>query len=184
MPANSLNVIFWYTHLQSSGPGYPLLSETLIAATVELIDPHVVRIVILWLRLNNIPESEKYFKRVLELKPNDAPALNYLGYTYADKGIKLDEAEKMIEKALEIEPESGYYWDSLGWVHYRMGDLEKAKEELLKALGFLSTEGIIYDHIGDVYRDLGEIEKAREMWQKALENNTEKPEETKAKLKQ
>ena len=76
----------------------------------------------------------KQMKDILEIAPDDANALNYLGYTYADMGINLDEARQLIEKALQIEPDNGYITDSLGWVYYQKGDYDKAIALLIRAV--------------------------------------------------
>jgi tetratricopeptide (TPR) repeat protein len=94
--------------------------------------------------------------------------MNALGYMFVEQGIKLDEAQELIERALEIDSLNGYYIDSLGWLFFKKGDYLRAKELLLKA-GMCAKDAVIYDHLGDVYQQLGDGEKAHEMWLKALE---------------
>src|SRR5258708_12141482 len=72
-------------------------------------------------------------KKAIELNPANAQALNYLGYSYAEKGTNLGEAEKLIKRALDIEPEDGFYVDSLGWVYYQKGDYNRAAKQLARA---------------------------------------------------
>jgi tetratricopeptide (TPR) repeat protein len=108
-------------------------------------------------------------KKLLSLNINHADALNFIGYSWADKNIKLDEAYEYIRKALELKPQSGYIQDSLGWVYYRMGAFEKARDTLLKAVELEPEDPYIYEHLGDVYRALNDSKKALQYFEKALE---------------
>ena len=108
-------------------------------------------------------------EKVLELDPDHAEALNYIGYTWADMNINLEQALNFIKRAIELSPGNGYIQDSLGWVYFRMGDLAKAKAELLKAIELEPNDPNIYDHLGDVYRQQGDIAQARESYRKAEE---------------
>jgi tetratricopeptide (TPR) repeat protein len=119
-------------------------------------------------KIGNIDSSVCAFGMVLKMDSTNANTLNALGYLFVEQGIKLDEAQRLIERALEIDSLNGYYIDSLGWLYYRKGDLLKAKELLLKAITF-TRDAVIYDHLGDVYKKLGEDQEAYEMWIKALE---------------
>ncbi len=114
------------------------------------------------------PQAMELMKKLLSLNINHADALNFIGYSWADKNIKLDEAYEYIRKALELKPQSGYIQDSLGWVYYRMGAFEKARVTLLKAVELESEDPYIYEHLGDVYRALDEIKKALHYYKKAL----------------
>ncbi len=96
-----------------------------------------------------------------------APILNCLGYTYAQEGIKLDLAEEMVKKSLKEEPQNGAYLDSLGWVYYKKGDLEKAKEYTLKAVGLIKDPDV-YEHLGDIYIGLGNQEEGVRYYQEGL----------------
>jgi tetratricopeptide (TPR) repeat protein len=108
------------------------------------------------------------FERLLRIDPENASALNYLGYMLADKGIRLDESLGMIRKALEQEPDNGAYLDSYGWVLYRLGRLEEAEAQLKSAVEKMSPDPIVHEHLGDVYRAMGDSAKARQEWQEAL----------------
>lgn len=108
-------------------------------------------------------------KKLLFLNINHADALNFIGYSWADKNIKLDEAYEYIRKALELKPQSGYIQDSLGWVYYRMGAFEKAKNILLKAVELEPNDPYIYEHLGDVYRALHNKREALRYYDKALQ---------------
>ncbi|MCK5099219.1 MAG: tetratricopeptide repeat protein, partial [Desulfobacteraceae bacterium] len=113
-------------------------------------------------------------KKVIEIEPDNAEALNYLGYTYAELGVKLDEADKLISKALKLKPNDGYITDSLGWVYYQKGSYAKASELLLKAAELTSYDPIITEHLGDSYTKENKLTKALAVYKKALEKITEK----------
>lgn len=108
-------------------------------------------------------------EKVLELQPEHADALNYIGYTWADNNIHLDRALAYIQKAADLKPDNGYIVDSLGWAYYRLGNLPQAAKELERALELESGDAHIYEHLGDVYRDLGEKAKALQVYNKAYE---------------
>lgn len=105
----------------------------------------------------------------LEIDPDYAEACNYLGFMYADKNVKLDEAMKLIERALAYEPDNGAFLDSLGWVYYRKGKLDKSLEYLLRAVKAMGSDATIFEHLGDVYRQMGKVAEAIEYYQKAVE---------------
>jgi len=108
------------------------------------------------------------FKRVLDYKPDNADALNYLGYTWVDRGENLTEAFRMIRRAVELEPDSGAIVDSLGWAHYKLGQYEEAKEKLESAVVLSPYSATIIDHLGDVYWKLGRKKEASYQWERAL----------------
>jgi tetratricopeptide (TPR) repeat protein len=128
-------------------------------------------------------EAIEEFKTALQLNPEYPDALNSLGYLYAEESINLEEAEGMIEKALNYEPNNGAYIDSLGWVYFKQGRYEEAIEKLEKAVQFLS-DPVIYEHLGDVYLQQGNLIKARENWQRSLEISSKENLPLKEKLKQ
>ena len=99
-------------------------------------------------------------KEVLRLKPDSADALNYLGYSYAERGIHLQEALEMIQKAMSLKPNMGYITDSLGWVYYQLGEYEKAVTELEKANQLTPDDPTITEHLADGYFKLNRFEKA------------------------
>ena len=121
-------------------------------------------------RIKNYDGADAEFRKVLELNPDNAGALNYLGYMYADRGVRLDEAQKMISRALELEPDNGAYLDSLGWVYYRQNKLDEAEQALLRALSKKEVGGdpTVHDHLGDVYFKLGKTKDAITQWQASL----------------
>jgi Flp pilus assembly protein TadD len=107
-------------------------------------------------------------KEVLRLQPDHADALNYLGYSYADRGIRLQEALQLVQKALTLKPNMGYITDSLGWIYFKLGEYEKAVAELEKANQLTPDDPTITEHLGDGYQKLNRKDKARELYEKAL----------------
>ncbi|HUS18885.1 MAG TPA: tetratricopeptide repeat protein [Terriglobales bacterium] len=113
--------------------------------------------------------AEERFRKVLVGDPNNAMALNYLGYMLADRNVRLDEALGMIKKAVEIEPQNGAYLDSLGWAYYRLGKYDLAEESLRKAVAKSNNDATVHDHLGDVYFKTGKLKLAAAHWERALE---------------
>src|SRR5207344_2979367 len=96
-------------------------------------------------------------------------AYNYIGYMWADHNLHLEEAEDMVGRALQLDPNNGAYLDSMGWVLYRKGKYDEALRELLSALQNLSQEDpVVFEHIGDTYLKMNQIPQALDSWQKAL----------------
>ena len=115
-------------------------------------------------------DSIAAMKQVIRIEPDNANALNYLGYTYTDMGVNLDEAEQLIRKALEHKPGDGYITDSLAWVYYKRGQYDKALPLLEQASSRVPDDPIILEHLGDVYNKLGMTEKARQSYRQSIEN--------------
>ena len=130
-------------------------------------------------------KAEADFKRVLAMDPDNADALNYLGYTWVDRGENLTEAFEMIRKAVKLEPNSGAIIDSLGWAHYKLGEYAEAKTKLEDAVALAPSSATIVDHLGDVYWKLGRYREAGYQWERALEFDPTDEERVslKAKLK-
>lgn len=120
--------------------------------------------------------------QVLKLDPDHADALNYIGYTYAEKGVNLEEAAQMITRALSIKPDNGYIIDSLGWVYYQKGNYEEALVHLERAAALVPEDPIILEHLGDVYLKLEQPEKAVEFYERVLEHKKKNTEETEQKI--
>ena len=112
--------------------------------------------------------AEKDFLDALELSPNQPYLLNYLGYSWVDRGLYLDRAKGMIEKAVRLRPNDGYIVDSLGWVLYRLGDFESATVYLERAISLYPQDPTINDHLGDAYWRVGRMREAEFQWQRAL----------------
>ncbi|MBI3666011.1 MAG: tetratricopeptide repeat protein [Acidobacteria bacterium] len=113
-------------------------------------------------------EAEKQFRLVLDIDPDSAETLNYLGYMLADRNVRLDEAHDLIKKALELDPDNGAYLDSLGWVYYRQNKLDRAEDMLRRALEKTSRDPTVHDHLGDVFFKQGKIRQALDEWQRSL----------------
>lgn len=114
------------------------------------------------------PKAEAEFRRSLELRPDQPDVLNYLGYSWVDQGINLDEGRKLIEKAVALAPRDGAIVDSLGWALYRMGDYAAAVKHLERAIELKPEDPTINDHLGDAYWQVGRVEEAKTQWQRAL----------------
>ncbi|MGA3237124.1 MAG: tetratricopeptide repeat protein [Bryobacteraceae bacterium] len=111
--------------------------------------------------------SEAEFRKILALNPDNANALNYLGYSLADRNVRLDEAYQMVKKALDLAPDQYAFMDSLGWVYYRQGKLDDAEELLVRALEG-TKDPTVHDHLGDVYFKEGKTKDAVSQWQASL----------------
>jgi tetratricopeptide (TPR) repeat protein len=113
------------------------------------------------------PAAEADFKKSLELFPDRADVLNYLGYSWVDQGINLEEGMRMIRRAVEQKPDDGYIVDSLGWAYYRIGNYEEAVKHLERAVEIRPEDPTINDHLGDVYWKVGRQLEARFQWSHA-----------------
>ena len=112
--------------------------------------------------------AEEAFKQVLSSDPQNAVALNYLGYMLADRGVRLDEALNYVKKAIELDPANGAYLDSLGWAYYKLGKYDLAEENLSKAVQRTPNDPTVQDHLGDVYQKTGRLKQAAAHWERAL----------------
>jgi tetratricopeptide (TPR) repeat protein len=120
-------------------------------------------------RQKQLERAEQYFQQALDLDPQNAMTLNYMGYMWADKGIKLPEALKMIKKAVEIEPMNGAYLDSLGWCYFKMGEYELSEDNLRQAVNRTQTDPTVHMHLGDLYEKTGRIRLAAAQWELSLD---------------
>jgi tetratricopeptide (TPR) repeat protein len=127
-------------------------------------------------RTKQWPKAEADFKKALELSPNEASVLNYLGYSWIDMGINLDQGLELIKKAVEQNPDDGYIVDSLGWAYYRLGRWDEAVKELEKAVNLKPMDAVINDHLGDAYWRVDRKLEATFQWNHARDNKPE-PEE-------
>jgi tetratricopeptide (TPR) repeat protein len=119
-------------------------------------------------REKNFDAAEKSFRKVLDSDANNAGAMNYLGYMFADRGVRLDEARQLISKALEIDPGNPAYLDSLAWVHYHQDQFDQAATELRDALDKMGDDPTVHDHLGDVYLKQGKIREAIQQWEASV----------------
>jgi tetratricopeptide (TPR) repeat protein len=113
-------------------------------------------------------QAMSVMEQVIALEPKHAAALNYVGYTWADKRQHLQKALEYIQRAVEQKPESGYIRDSLGWVYFRLGRYDEAVAELKKALALSDEDAEIWEHLGDVYVAMGKTEEALHAYEQAV----------------
>ena len=113
------------------------------------------------------PKAEADLKKALELFPDQPLVLNYLGYSWIDQGINLDEGMRMIQRAVEQRADDGYIVDSLGWAYYRIGNIEEAVKHLERAVELKPEDPTINDHLGDAYWRVGRVLEARFQWSHA-----------------
>ena len=124
-------------------------------------------------RSDRWPLAEADFKRALELQPEQPFVLNYLGYSWADQGVRLAEAEDMIRRAVNLRPNDGFIVDSLGWVLYRLGRYDEAVGYLERAVALSPNDQVINDHLGDALWRVGRRIEARFQWQRAIDIGTD-----------
>ncbi len=117
-------------------------------------------------RVGKFDEMERLLRRLMVLKPDEPHAFNALGYTLADRNVRLPEALELIGKALQLAPDDAYILDSMGWVHFRLGNFAKAREFLERAFA-LRPEAEVGAHLGEVQWAQGEHEAARRIWRQA-----------------
>jgi tetratricopeptide (TPR) repeat protein len=114
-------------------------------------------------RSGQVEQSEELFRRLVAEEPDDANTANYLGYMWADREVHLDEALELIARAVATDPDNSAYLDSLGWVHYRLGDLDEAEHWLRRAIDVDGNlgDGTIYCHLGEVLLAGGQGDEGR-----------------------
>jgi tetratricopeptide (TPR) repeat protein len=128
-----------------------------------------------WFLLGAIYERQKFFdkaeeqfKKVLAVNPKNAPVLNYYGYMLGDLGIRLDEAEALVQQALKEDPYNGAYLDSLGWIYFKENKLSASEITLRKAVERERHDATIHSHLGDLYSKTGRRDLAATEWEKSL----------------
>lgn len=184
-------VLDWYENqLKGLADEYPSLALGLIQSRILMIaerDKDAIEILQpllqehdrnLWLhyylaicydKLKQFENTEKHLKICIELDPENAELLNFLGYLYADKNVNLTDAENLIRRALKIEPDNPFYLDSLGWVYYRQGDAQNAIKYIRNAIYKMDTDdAVLRDHLGDAYLLSGDIERAIAEWERSI----------------
>ncbi|MFM8314642.1 MAG: tetratricopeptide repeat protein, partial [Deltaproteobacteria bacterium] len=108
-------------------------------------------------------------KKITELNPEHAHALNFIAYYYAEKGENLEEAEEKAKKALSLRPNDGYITDTFAWVKFKKGEIEDSLDKLEKAAQLIPDEAIVFEHMGDVYSAKNDKDKALSNYKKAAE---------------
>jgi Flp pilus assembly protein TadD len=137
---------------------------------------------IVYERSKQWPLAEADFKKALELYPEQPLVLNYLGYSWVDQNMNLEEGLRLLRRAVQLRPDDGYIIDSLGWAHYRMGRFEEALRELERAIELKPGDPVINDHLGDVYWRVGRKLEAYFQWNHARDLKPE-PEDLERILK-
>jgi len=135
-------------------------------------------------RLDQVEESEALFQQLVDAEPDDANAANYLGYMWANREVRLEEALELITRAVSLDPENSAYLDSLGWVHFRLGDLAEAERWLRRAvdLGGGLVDGTIFCHLGEVLLEGGARTEARRYLVLGLDMGCENPDHVRSLL--
>ena len=124
-------------------------------------------------RLKKWPEAEPNFRKALELFPDQPQVLNYLGYSWVDMDINLEEGLDLIRRAVELRPSDGYIVDSLGWAYYRLGRYDDAVRELERAVSLKPEDPILNDHLGDAYWRAGRRLEATFQWSHVIDREPE-----------
>ena len=107
----------------------------------------------------------------MDLYPDQPLVLNYLGYSWVDRGVHLDDAFKMLRQAVSLRPEDGYIVDSLGWAHFKLGDYDEAVKDLERAIELKPSDPTVNDHLGDAYWRVGRKLEAQFQWNHARDLN-------------
>ncbi len=165
-------------------------SERYYSRAIELIDKPLPRHWNLYYargvsreRLKNWPDAEADLKMALKLNPDQPLILNYLGYSWVDQGVYLNEAMDLIRKAVKLKPNDGYFVDSLGWAHYRLGNFDKAVQHLERSVELRPDDPVINDHLGDAYWRVKRFLEAKYQWSQALTLEPEPEDEAKIRKK-
>jgi len=119
-------------------------------------------------RMNRVEKAEVEFRKVLKVDPDNAGAMNYIGYMLADRDLRLEESLNLILQALEREPGNGAYLDSLGWAYYKLGRYEEAEKSLRRAVDKTPRDPTVHDHLAEALIKRGKIGEAVEQWQTSL----------------
>lgn len=120
-------------------------------------------------KLNRFDDVVRMMEAAIKLDPHHADALNYLGYSYAERGVKIEQALSLTKQAVALKPNNGYYVDSLGWAFFKSGKLAEALTEIKRAVALVGEDPVIYEHLGDIYAKQQRLSEAREAWIRALE---------------
>ncbi len=120
-------------------------------------------------RQKHYDSAEEQFRKILTIDSNNSMTLNYLGYMLGDRGVKLDDALAMVQKAVQLDPQNGAYLDSLGWVYFKMGQYALAEANLRKASERMGQDPAVHDHLGELYEKTGRLKMAATQWEQSLQ---------------
>ncbi len=126
-------------------------------------------------QMGRFEDSMAIMEEILMINSENALALNYVGYSYVDRGLKLQEALTMLQKANQLKPDDGYILDSLGWAYFKLGQVQQARDLVERANQLNPKEPAILEHLGDIYLKLGQIDKAKNYFQQALGTTIQVP---------
>lgn len=118
--------------------------------------------------LKQYTEAAGQIRQLFNIEPDNIEALNFLGYLYAEQGVRLDEAEQLIRRALKEHPDNGYYLDSLAWVHYQRAEYDKALSVQRQAISHVPDDPVMHEHLGDILWKSGKTDEARSTWKDAI----------------
>ena len=124
----------------------------------------------LYEKINEFKKARQIVKEILKKNPNNAHALNFLGYSLLESGEDLESAFKLINRAIELKPNDGYIRDSLGWYYYKTGQMKKALIEITKAFNLVSSDMVIAKHLAIIHKKMNNYSKAKQYFTKALKN--------------
>lgn len=119
-------------------------------------------------RSGNFDRAEADLLAALEIRPDNASLLNYLGYSWIDRNTQLERGLELIKKAVELSPDDGYILDSLAWAYFRLGRYQDAVAPMERAIGTMATDPLVNDHLGDIYWMVGRQREAQIQWRRAL----------------
>ncbi len=131
-------------------------------------DQHYFTLGVLYDDAEQKADGRKAMEKAIELNPKNANALNYLGYTLAEEGVELEQAAKLVRRALAIEKNNGFFIDSLGWIYFKMGKYREAHKELERAVRTVPNDAVLLEHLGEAKVKLGQNREALEVFKRAL----------------
>jgi Flp pilus assembly protein TadD len=120
-------------------------------------------------KLNRFDDVVRVMEIAIKLDPHHADALNYLGYSYAERGVNIDQSLSLTKRAVALKPNNGYYIDSLAWALFKSGLFTEALTEIKRAVSLAGDDPVLYEHLGDIYAKQRNLSDAREAWLRALE---------------
>lgn len=140
------------------------------------------RLGLIYDRMEHRDQAMIMMEKVISKDPEHADALNFLGYTLAEQGLDLERAQLLIESALKVKPDNGYFVDSLAWVYFKQGKNMLAWQEIRRAVQLVDSDPVIWEHYGDIARAMGLISQAREAYANSLDLEGENAETVRTKL--
>lgn len=131
----------------------------------------IITLGVVYEELKLFSAMDSLFDAALVIFPDNALLLNNYSYSLGERGVQLQRALEMSRRAVELEPENGAYLDTIGWIHFKLGNYHEALQFIKKAINTREESAEVLEHLGDVYYQLGEIDNAQTYWRKALEKD-------------